>query len=249
MSGLRLASHIHTSWSDDSDWELPRLRRWLRAAGYDGALVCDHDRTMTQGRLDDLVAACRSASDERFMFVPGVEYQDPDHVVHVPVWGETTFFGRSPDIDELLDHAVAHGRAAVLAHPARRDAWRRFRPAWADRLRGIEVWSRKYDGLAPNGWAASTARRHGLAPYVALDYHGPRQLFPLAMHVDTPLDEGRVTAALAHGETTPRAIGIDPGAFEQGLLGRAASGAESGRSWLAPKIRRLEAAARGRRAG
>lgn len=249
VKGLRLASHIHTTWSDDGSWDLPRIRRWLKLQRYEGALVCDHDRTMTQSRWDALVDECRRLSDDRFVLIPGVEYQDADHVVHVPVYGAMRFQGRSPDISTLLDSVAADGAAAVIAHPARREAWRRFDPAWTSRLAGIEVWSRKYDGVEPNHWALDTAAIHGLPAYVALDFHGPRQFYPLSMVVDCPPDERAIVGALARREVRARSLGVDLSRFSDGRLAGATARLEDMRRRWAPRIRRAEAYVRSNRAG
>ncbi|MEW1976061.1 hypothetical protein AB0301_13460 [Microbacterium profundi] len=251
MTVLRLAPHIHSSFSDDSDWELGRLVRVLRRAGFDGALVCDHDRTMDAGTWARIQNECDRIGDETgFVLVPGVEYQDPDHVVHLPVFGRAPFYGRSPVIDDLVRGARSDGAAAIFAHPRRRDAWREFDPAWAPHLAGIEVWNRKYDGIRPNDWALAQAQRHGLPATVALDWHGPRQLFPLALRVPAPPRGSNhersdaVIAAMLAGRMRASAFGVDVQSFDRGPLGRSVRGLESVRTWIAPRVRRVENAIR-----
>lgn len=247
MSTLRLAPHIHSHFSDDSDWQLARLVRVLRAAGFDGALVCDHDRTMDADTWARVQSECdRLGDDAGFLLVPGIEYQDPDHVVHMPVFGRAPFYGRSPVIDDLVGWARADGAAAVFAHPQRREAWRRFDPAWAAGLSGMEVWNRKYDGVRPDPWALAQVEHSGIAPTVALDWHGTRQLYPLALWVPSPHHGGNrergdaVVAAMLAGRARATAFGIDVRRFSHGMLGRSARGFESARRWAAPRVRRVE---------
>ncbi|MGX1793229.1 PHP domain-containing protein [Microbacterium sp. NPDC055312] len=247
MSALRLAPHIHSSFSDDSDWPLTRLVRVLRAAGFDGALVCDHDRTMDAELWTRVQQECDRLGDETgFLLVPGIEYQDPDHVVHMPVFGRAAFYGRSPLIDDLVRQARADGAAAIFAHPRRRDAWQHFDPAWAAHLSGMEVWNRKYDGVRPNEWALQQAEQHRLAATVALDWHGTRQLYPLALRVpSTQRGSNRergdaVVAAMLAGRTHATAFGVDVQRFSHGLLGQSSRGFESARQWMAPRVRRVE---------
>jgi hypothetical protein len=245
MSTLRFASHIHSIYSDDSSWTLARLTRILRGAGYDGALICDHDRTMTELSWGRLREECALLSESTgFILVPGVEYQDEDHVVHLPVFGDVPFYGRSPRIGTLLEAAAGDGAATVFAHPARKNASDRFDPGWAPLLSGIEVWSRKYDGLRPNGRALDIAAGHGLTDFVSLDFHGPRQLYPLAMLVELPRGTGQrdVVAALRDGRCRASALGIRPERYGSGLLGAAGVALESTRRWAAPIVRRVEAA-------
>ena len=76
--------------------------------------------------------------------------------------------------------AAADG-ISVLAHPWRREAWRRFEQSWAQQLTAIEIWNRKYDGWAPNRSALEMVDREGLREFVSLDFHTRRQFFPLAI--------------------------------------------------------------------
>lgn len=247
MRTLRLAPHIHTDVSDDSSWSLPRLVRVLSRAGFHGMLVSDHDRTMDTNQWRQLQEECdRVAEAHDFIIVPGVEYQDPDHIVHIPVFGRMPFEHRSPDISRLLRRADDFGAAAIFAHPRRRDAWTRFSSEWAPHLAGIEVWNRKYDGIAPNSWAFETARAFGLMPTVALDWHGPRQLFGLAIEVPVPAPGSNATrstavvASIVSGDARSSAFGIRVENFSEGALGALFRGSEQVRQWAAPKIRSLE---------
>lgn len=251
MKRLRLAAHIHTHRSDDSDWALDRLVTILRRAGFDGALVCDHDRTMDDHGWASLQRDCdRVGRAREFLLIPGIEYQDADHVVHLPVFGHGPFYGRSPDIGGVLARVRSDGGAAVFAHPGRRDAWRRFDPEWAAGLAGIEVWNRKYDGIRPSSWAMAAARTHGIPPFTALDWHGPRQLFPLAVEVPAPRSGRRgrrsdeVIASLLGGSAEATAFGLRVDRFDRGPLGRVAAGLETTRRRIAPLVRRFEAGAR-----
>jgi len=242
VTTLRLAAHIHSAFSDDCDWELLRISRQLRALGYDGALVCEHDRTMTHAKWRDVMQACDSASQSGFLLIPGIEYQDPTHVLHVPVYGSIPYLGRSRDVEDVIDHAQAYGGISVLAHPARRSAYQRFDEAWCPKLTGIEVWNRKYDGLRPNAWAVDIAREFGLQRFVSLDYHGPRQLFPLAIHVEIPgpVSANAVLEAIRLRGVQPRVLGMDPESALDGTLGKLTATAEKVRVNLAPKVRRIE---------
>lgn len=250
---LRLAPHIHTDGSDDSSWSLSRLVATLRRAGFDGALVCDHDRTMDDDAWLRLQSECHRVGDASgFLLVPGIEYQDAEHVVHLPVFGAAPFYGRSPDIGEVIARARSDGAAPVLAHPARRDAWRRVDPSWARDLAAIEVWNRKYDGLRPHTWALAWAREHRVAMTVALDWHGPRQLFPLALRVPDPTAQNNeerthhVVRILNAGGGSATAFGVDVRRYDGGIVGAGSRRAEQARRWAAPKIRRVEQVLRGR---
>jgi hypothetical protein len=178
---LRAASHVHSDWSDDGAWSLDAIGRSFRRRRYDVVLMCEHSRGWTTRRYEDYIEACAEASQDGLLLVPGIEYEDEDNVVHVAVWGHLPFFGPTPDIGELLGKVAAADGISVLAHPWRREAWRRFQHSWARHLTAIEIWNRKYDGWAPNRSALEMVDREGLREFVSLDFHTRRQFFPLAM--------------------------------------------------------------------
>src|SRR5262249_5460342 len=149
------------------------------------------------------LAACASASTDRVLLVPGIEYNDDDNVVHVPVWSDLPFFGRTPDIGDLLAKASAAHWVSVLAHPSRQQACPRHDPARAAHLAGVECSSRSYGGNAADRRAAGLARREGLRGFVSLDFHTGGQFRPLAMALDVPdgaaLDRAGVHRSLRDG--------------------------------------------------
>src|ERR1044072_5927897 len=96
---------------------------------------------------------------------PGIEDSDPENRGHGLVWGPVPFLGEGLETATVLERAAYHGGAAVLAHPARRTAWKAFRDEWTPFLLGIEVWNRKYDGWAPSECAAELLARTGRVPF------------------------------------------------------------------------------------
>jgi hypothetical protein len=150
----------------------------------DAVFMCEHDRGFSAERLRAYVAACAEASVGGPLLIPGIEYADTEDRVHVPVWGPVPFLGEGVPTARLLAQVAEHGGASVLAHPVRRDAWEIFDPDWLALCTGIEIWTRKWDGWAPNLRAARWAATHGLVGVAALDLHRPHQTFPLAMQLD-----------------------------------------------------------------
>lgn len=207
---LRAAAHVHSEWSDDAAWSLDAIARSFRRRRYNAVLMCEHSRGWTARRYGDYVEACAAASRDGLLLVPGIEYEEEDNVVHVAVWGDVPFFGRTPDIGELLGKVAAADGISVLAHPWRREAWRRFEHSWAQHLTAIEIWNRKYDGWAPNRFALEMVRRERLGEFVSLDFHTRRQFFPLAMALrverDAKLDRDAVYSALRAGAFECRAF-------------------------------------------
>ena len=205
---LKAVAHVHSEWSDDASWPLSRIAATFSRRGYRVVLMSEHSRGFTAGKWDDYRQACADASTDRVRLVPGIEYGDEDNVVHIPVWGEVPFFGDAPQIGDLLKQATAAGGTAVWAHPWRRAAWQRCEPSWWEYLGAVEVWNRKYDGIAPNRDSLALARQHEAAQFVALDLHTRRQLFPLSLSLTVP------------GETGPGPAGAGPAG--PSLTGRAA---------------------------
>jgi hypothetical protein len=208
---VRAAAHVHSSWSYDASWSLQDIAAAFSRRRYDVVLMSEHDRNFDQHRWEEYQEACLSASSSSITLIPGIEYEDGDHVVHTPVWG-----GNVPFLDagrptlELLGDAAKEGAVAVLAHPWRRNAIARYQPEWAPLLSAIEIWNRKYDGIAPNRQMVALAERENLNPFVSLDFHDSRQFFPLAMSMT--LDEAPTAVSIA--------VAIRSGRFQPEFIGR-----------------------------
>jgi hypothetical protein len=205
--------------------------------------MSEHDRSFDQQRWMDYQQACKAASTDDILLVPGIEYEDADNVVHTPVWGDSVpFLGAGRPTLELLRSAHAEGAVAVLAHPWRRNAISRYQPGWAPFLSAVEIWNRKYDGLAPHRKATEFADRGGLGPFVSLDFHTRRQFFPLSMSI--LLDEApspiSLVEAIRDGRCRPEFLGISALRFTRGLEGAALRALEAARRGVRGPIRRLQ---------
>jgi len=181
---IKAACHIHSDWSYDGKWSLPDLSREFGRRGYRIIMMTEHDLGFTEARSLQHQEACALASTDNVLVVPGIEYSDAANIVHVLVWGPVPFLGEGVPTMELLKQVKAANGIAVLAHPSRKQAWRRFDPAWREALLGIEIWNRKTDGWAPSCTAASLFEGTSLLPFLGLDFHDRRQFFPLATELD-----------------------------------------------------------------
>lgn len=245
---IRAAAHVHTDWSDDGSWDLEALVRELKRRGYGAVLTAEHDRTFDADRWERYRRACAVAEGAlRIPVCPGIEYSDPDNVVHVPVWGAgVPFLGAGRRSADLIAEAADAGAVAVLAHPGRKEAWRRLDARSFEGLGGVEVWNRKYDGWAPGSVGAELAASHSLAPFFGLDFHTDRQFFPLAMgiEVDAGTTGEELAAALRAGRHRPLAFGGEGSRFLRGPGRGAARAAEWARRAARPavgKVRRMRA--------
>src|SRR5713101_114771 len=204
------ACHVHSKWSYDASWSLEALSDRFSRRGSRILMMTEHDRGFSASRLEQYRAACAQASSDKICVVPGIEYSDATNRTHVLVWGNIPFLGEGLPTGEMLEAARAANGLAVLAHPSRQDAWRSFEPHWADRLLGIEVWNRKYDGWTPSQTAPPLVQMSGAIPFVGLDFHTHRQLFPLAMALDVheEVSEETVLDALRSRRCNARAFGL-----------------------------------------
>jgi predicted metal-dependent phosphoesterase TrpH len=239
---VRAAAHVHSEWSDDASWSLPEIARAFAKRGYDVVLLSEHSRGFRGDDWDSYRGACASASTDKILLVPGIEYNDDDNVVHIPVWGDVPFLGDQPSIADVIAKASGEGGVCVFAHPWRRDAWRRYDPAWSTFLHAVEIWNRKYNGFAPDRRAVALARREGLREFVALDFHTSRQFFPLAMRLelaDETLGLRSVHDALSSGRFAPLAFSLHALHFLHGPAGAAVRAAEFARRHAARGLRAL----------
>ena len=242
---IKTASHIHSEWSYDGQWPLTKIAAEFERRGYHVLLTTEHDRGFSQARLLEYREACAKASTERLLIVPGIEYSDADNVVHILVWGSVPFLGEALSTVELLDKVKAAGGFAVLAHPSRKEAWKRFDPRWASNLLGIEIWNRKTDGWAPSSTAMPLMRGNSLLPFVGLDFHTRRQFFPLAteLKIGAPVTETSVLECFRSGRCRPMALGVSVQEFLFRRWRRSGlQAAEFGRRTAASALRRLRAA-------
>jgi hypothetical protein len=197
---VKVAFHVHSEWSYDAKLPLGEIVALFRREQCDAVFMCEHDRGFSDERLRAYVTACDEASAAGPLLIPGIEYADPDDRVHVPVWGPVPFLGENVPTTELLRAVAAHGGVSVLAHPVRRDAWKVFEPEWLELSTGIEIWTRKWDGWAPNRRACRLAAEAGLVGFGALDLHRAHQTFPLRMELelDSALSVESCVEALRH---------------------------------------------------
>jgi hypothetical protein len=209
---------VHSDWSYDGQWKLDDIVREFSGRGYQVLMMTEHDRGFTESRWTDYRAACGELSSEKMLVIPGIEYSDPDNIVHILTWGDVPFLGENLPTRLVLEGVRDAGGVAVMAHPSRRKAWQRFDPAWSEYLIGIEAWNRKADVWCPSPDASALLAASGCAPFVGMDFHERRQLFPLAMVLDCPmpLSHRAVVECLRSRRCEPRAfdIALRPGVTE-----------------------------------
>jgi hypothetical protein len=239
---IKAASHIHSDWSYDGKWSLTKLAAEFHRKGYDMLLMTEHDRGFTPQRFTEYRKACVNASTNQLLVVPGIEYSDTSNTIHVMVWGLGDFLGENLATGDLLRTVREMGGAAVLAHPSRKGAWTQFDPAWIPGLAGIEVWNRKTDGWAPSQDAVALIAQTSLRPFVGMDFHTRRQLFPMATVLEVPLSaaEASVVACIKDGKCGATVFGRPVARFmPRGWRQTGLRFAEFGRRTAARTVKRL----------
>lgn len=236
---ITAACHIHSDWSYDGKWPLQKLAAQFARRGYGAMMVTEHDRGFTRERFVALRAACAEASSPAIFVLPGIEYSDAENLVHILVWGTAHFLGEGLPTLELLQAVRAAGGLAVLAHPSRRAAWKKFDSAWAEYLLGIEFWNRKTDGWAPSKAAPAILAAGKLIPFTGLDFHDRNQFFPLSIELDLsgPANEQSMIDCLAARRCRALAFGHPAEGFAGGWTGSGLSVAEFGRRGAARALR------------
>lgn len=228
MSTVKAALHVHSEWSYDAKLTLGEVAALFGRHGYDAVFMCEHDRGFSAERLQAYVAACAQASIGGPVLVPGIEYADAEDRIHVPVWGMESFVGEGLPTTRLLQAVAEHDGVSVLAHPRRRDAWEIVDPDWLGLCAGIEIWTRKWDGWAPNRRACAWAADAGLVGVAALDLHSPGQMFPLAMELEiaTALSVDACVDALRQGRCHATIGGLPAAPLTRGGLAHTALAVE-----------------------
>ena len=227
--------HVHSGWSYDGKWDLTELARFFGRLGYHIVLTTEHDLTFDHRRWEAYKTACRVASTNRLLVVPGIEYSDTDNDVHVMVWGVEKFFGNNQPTTKTLKEVKRKSGFCVLSHPSRRKAWQKVDEESMALIDGIELWNRKFDGVMPSREATALLKSHRKAmPFVGMDFHRANQFFPLAMmiQVDGALSEKNVVSALKDGHCQPQVMGIPALRFTNGLLSFGAATCEQLRRLL-----------------
>jgi hypothetical protein len=249
LTTIKAALHVHSEWSYDGELTLGEVAELFGHHHYDAVFMCEHDRGFSSERLAAYVAACGQASLAGPLLVPGIEYADADDLVHIPVWGSVPFLGEGVATAGLLEAVAQHDGVSVLAHPVRRNAWEIVDPDWLPLCTGIEIWTRKWDGWAPNKRACQWAADSSLVGVAALDLHSRRQIFPLAMALElaAPLGVEACVDAFREGRCHPVIGRVRADSLMRGNLASVASAVESVRRPVWRMGRRLRERISGRR--
>lgn len=170
------AIHIHSNYSD-GEFSLRELREIFASSGCDFVCTTDHAEAFGRSKLNSYIRECQSLSDEKFSFVPGLEYECQNRM-HILGYGMTSL-ATSQDPQCVIRQIEEQGGISVIAHP-KTTAF-----PWIETFRvlptGIECWNTKYDGqYAPRLETFSLleslqARKPSLLAFYGQDLHWKKQ--------------------------------------------------------------------------
>ena len=186
---LKLDLHIHSAASPDGRMSVEEIVSRCRAAGLDGAAVCDHDRVLTQ-----------QPETPDFLLIPGVEVSTQHgHLLGLFVSAPI----ETRDFAEAVDAIHAQGGIAVLAHPFEHSADEARLLPLLPSLDGIEVLNCRADrkNRKANAQAEAFAAQHGLRRFAGSDAHVPQEIGNAVLTVEADAKTAEaVKAALLAGK-------------------------------------------------
>jgi hypothetical protein len=204
---LKGANHVHSCWSD-GEFTLAELREIFATGGCRFSFVTDHAESMGPDQIQAYVRECASLSDDRFQFIPGLEFECKERM-HILGFGVTLRIN-SQDPEEVIRHIEREGGVSVIAHPPDR----MFEAIGGFQVlpNGIEVWNTKYDGrYAPRPATFDflrtlQERKPDIHAFYGQDLHWKRQFRGLFVQIQCDvLSRELLLAALARGDFSGQA--------------------------------------------
>ena len=198
---LKAALHVHSTYSD-GEFTIPELREKFLRAGCRVVCMADHADAFDDAKVAQYVAECERHSDEKLLFVVGVEFGCVRRM-HIVGYGVIRVV-QSDDPQTVISHIQASDGVAVIAHPP--DALFELIEGFNVLPDGIEAWNSKYDGrYAPRSATFELigrlqGRRPDLKAFYGQDLHWRKQYAGLFTMLDVErADRPSILAALARG--------------------------------------------------
>ena len=102
---LKVAIHCHSTYSD-GEFTLAQLRDVFVGQGYDAVCMTDHAEWFDQTSFRNYLKECADLSDDRFCFVPGLEFEC-ERRMHILGYGVTELVD-SIDPQDVIRHIEKH---------------------------------------------------------------------------------------------------------------------------------------------
>jgi len=199
---LKGAIHVHSTYSD-GEFRLSELRDIFVSAGCSFVCMTDHAEFFDRDKMEAYKSECRTLSDDKFRFIPGVEYTCRERM-HVLAFGVTSAVAAT-DPQEVIRHIKSETGVAVIAHPM--DSAFDWIESFETLPDGIETWNTKYDGrFAPRPATFALLNRlqkrvPGMRAFYGIDLHWKKQYRGLFNIVGSDeLAPESILAAMAKGD-------------------------------------------------
>ncbi len=198
---LKGAMHVHSTYSD-GEFTLAELRRVFLDEGCAFVCMTDHAEYFDPDKLRQYVYECHALSDDKFLFVAGLEYAC-EKGMHILGYGATRRVD-SQDPETVIRQIELQGAVCVIAHPKNEFF------EWIEKFEtlpcGIETWNSKYDGrYAPRPGTFALLvdlrkRKPEMRAFYGQDLHWKKQFRGLFVQLDSgPTDAQGILTALANG--------------------------------------------------
>ena len=176
--------HAHSTYSD-GEYTLSELREVFLASGCSFVCMTEHAEDLNADTIEQFKAECEKLSDEKFLFLPGLEYTC-DRRMHVLGYGVTDLLSTT-NPEEVISHINSMGGISVIAHPM--DSAFDWIESFTHLPHGIETWNSKYDGrYAPRPGTFQLLqrlkKRQSMLAFYGVDFHWKRQFRQLYTSLD-----------------------------------------------------------------
>jgi predicted metal-dependent phosphoesterase TrpH len=111
---LKAALHVHSAYSD-GEFTLSGLKKVYLDQGFSVVCITDHDDHFDMHKLVDYISECTALSDDKFLFVCGLEYRGEGEM-HILGYGATVL-ANTQDPQSVIRHIAEHDGIPVIAHP------------------------------------------------------------------------------------------------------------------------------------
>jgi hypothetical protein len=190
-------AHVHSSFSYDSPTDLADIAAVARANGIGCVLMSEHNNTLDDEAVKALVDTCAAVSTPDCLVVPGLELSLDENRIHLLAYGVRRFIPslEARRLHPLIERIHELDGAAVLAHPAHKEAWKRVSPDDLAGIDGMEVWNVRNGGrycpheveVAAVGALRQQGRR--MHAFAGLDWHYLSHFERLVLRVAVPAVE------------------------------------------------------------
>ena len=198
---LKAVLHVHSTYSD-GEFTVPELRQIFAAQGCSVICITDHADSFDELKLADYIRECAELSDDKFIFVCGLEYTC-EQGMHILGYGCTSLTP-AKDPQKVIRHIEENHALAVIAHP--KDTMFPLIDSFDVLPSGIETWNTKYDGrYAPRPATFDLLlrlknRRPDMKAFYGQDLHWKKQFRGLFLQLNCDsLDRDTILHTLSAG--------------------------------------------------